>query len=168
VPCQSPRLHPNSVVSSVCAQILALLEQDDNIQQVIESLTRSGHDVIRSKNFNDAISVLQNKTVALILSDVHLENGGNVFDFLIWATRNPLTCKTPFVLYSYQPTALAKHLEDGIRTTARLLGAASYITTDSFNSGDFRKQIDTLLQAKYESGTEVGKSGPSIQVVNGE
>jgi CheY-like chemotaxis protein len=146
-------------VETVCAQILALLEQDDNSRLVIDSLTRSGHDVVRSKNFNDAISVLQNKKVAIIISDVHLENGGNVFDFLTWVTRNPLTCKTPFVLLSYRPTPLAKHLEDGVRTTARLLGAASYISTDSFNSGEFRKHIDKLLQASDQSGTETEKSG---------
>ena len=160
-PCQSPSLTSNSVVNAVCARILALLEDDEQSKIVIESLEQSGHIVDRSANFKDAIAYLEKRGVVLILSDVHLENGGNVFDFLIWAKRNPLTSSTPFVLLSYQPTVLAKHLEDGLRTTARLLGARSYITTDRFKIGEFRKQIDSLLPAAEKDDTRIEKPDPT-------
>jgi CheY-like chemotaxis protein len=157
-----------NVVETVCAQILALLEHDDNSQLVIESLERSGHDIIRATNFKDAIEFLQNRSVALILSDVHLENGGNVFDFMVWTNRNPLTITTPFVLFSNHPTPLAKHLEDGVRTTARLLGAAAFITADNFNSGEFRRQIDSLLPTTDHGETAIKKPVARLRIVNGE
>ncbi len=127
------------------ALILALHEEDQNAQQVTHSLKLSGHGVIESKSFTHAITVLNSQHVDLIISDVHLENGGNVFDFLRWAKKNPSTKETPFVLFSSEPTTRAKYFEDGLRTTARMLGAALYITMEIFDSDEFRKQIDSLL-----------------------
>lgn len=129
------------------ALILALHEEDKNSYQVAESLKRSGHNVIQSQKFTQAISLLQRQHVDLIISDVHLENGGNVFDFLRWVKKNPSTKDTLFVLFSCQPTLKAKYFEDGLRTTARMLGAAMYITMEIFNSDEFRKTIDSLLPA---------------------
>ncbi len=127
------------------ALILALHEEDQNAQQVTQTLKLSGHGVIESKNFTHAITVLNSQHVDLIISDVHLENGGNVFDFLRWVKKNPSTKDTPFVLFSSKPTPKAKYFEDGLRTTARMLGAALYITMEIFDSDEFRKQIDSLL-----------------------
>jgi CheY-like chemotaxis protein len=127
------------------ALILALHEEDQNAQQVTRSLKLSGHKVIESRNFTHAISLLNSQHVDLIISDVHLENGGSVFDFLRWVKKNPSTKETPFVLFSSEPTPRAKHFEDGLRTSARMLGAAMYITMEIFNSDEFRRQIDSLL-----------------------
>jgi len=129
----------------VHALILALHEDNQNAQQVTRSLKLSGHGVIESLSFTHAITVLNNQHVDLIISDVHLENGGNVFDFLRWVKKNPSTKDTPFVLFSSEPTTRAKYFEDGLRTTARMLGAALYITMEIFDSDEFRKQIDSLL-----------------------
>lgn len=129
------------------AHILALHEDDNNSYQVAQSLKRSGHKVIRCKKFTQAIKLLASQQVDLIISDVHLENGGNVFDFLRWVKGNPSTMGTPFVLLSSQPTLTAKYFEDGLRTTARMLGAAMYITMETFDSDEFRKKIDSLLPA---------------------
>ncbi len=140
------------------AQILALLELDENSHQVVECLKQSGHNVVACKNFTRAIGVLREKHIDLIVSDVHLENGGNVFDFLKWVKSNPSTRFTQFVMFSCRPTEMAKYIEDGVRTTARLLGAAMYITMDDFDSDKFRQQIDSLLPAKDQSATEIGKT----------
>lgn len=132
----------------MCAQILALLEQDENSALVIESLNQSGHTVLAAANFRDAISMLEAKrldAVVLIISDVHLENGGNVFDFLKWIRKNPQTEHTPFVMFSSRPTEAAKYMEDGLRTAARILGTSLYITMNIFDSVEFRRQIDSLL-----------------------
>lgn len=129
----------------MCPQILALLEEDENCQQVVESLMRSGHTIVRAPNFTNAMAILQNEQFELIISDVHLENGGNVFDFLKWVKKNPATHDTPFVLFSSRPSPLAKYIEDGVRTTARILGASLYITMEIFDSNEFRRQIDFLL-----------------------
>ena len=40
---------------------------------------------------------------------------------------------------------MALHLEDGVRTSARMLGAAKYISMASFDSEAFRTQIDAVL-----------------------
>jgi CheY-like chemotaxis protein len=129
----------------MCAQILALLEQDQNSQQVVKSLKQSGHNVVTSKNFTEAIGILKEQRFDLIISDVHLENGGSVFDFLRWVKKNPSNSKVPFVLFSFVPSALAMYLEDGVKTAARILGAAMYITMHQFDSESFRKQINSIL-----------------------
>ena len=145
-------------MKSLHALILALHEDDDHSFIVAESLKKSGHAVILCKNFNEAISVLKEKHVDMIVSDVHLQNGGNVFDFLRWAKKNPSTCDTPFVLFSAAPTKMAKYIEDGLRTSARLLGAAMYITMENFDSDEFRKKIDALLSAADQT-TELSITG---------
>lgn len=140
------------------ALVLALHEDDQNAQQVTKSLKLSGHGIIESKSFTHAISVLNKQHVDLIISDVHLENGGNVFDFLRWVKKNPSTKETPFVLFSSQPTKRAKYFEDGVRTTARVLGAAMFIAMETFDSDEFRKLIDSLLPAA-EHITELSIKG---------
>lgn len=129
----------------VHALILALHEEDEHSVRVADSLRKSGHAVIMSKDFPHAISVLKEKNVDMIISDVHLQNGGNVFDFLRWAKKNPTTMNTPFVLFSAEATGVAKFIDDGLRTSARLLGAAMYITMEQFDADEFRKKIDSLI-----------------------
>jgi response regulator RpfG family c-di-GMP phosphodiesterase len=126
-------------------QILALLELDENSVQVVESLKNLDRRITVCKKFTKAIEILEKSTCALIISDVHLENGGNVFDFLRWAKANPLTKDTPFVLLSCKPTKMAKYVEDGVRTTARLLGADLFLTYEHFDAFSFCGQIEPLL-----------------------
>ncbi len=127
------------------AQILALLESPENEHFVIDCLELSGHKVLIARTFPQAILIVQGLPVDLIISDVHLENGGNVFDFLKWVKTRPLTTEIPFVLLSCNPTILAKYLEDGIKTSARMLGAAKYIRMDTFDCEQFRLQIDSVI-----------------------
>jgi CheY-like chemotaxis protein len=142
----------------LCAQILALLELDENSHQVIKSLEVAGHSVVAAKTFREAIQIIEKKDFALIISDVHLENGGTVFDFLKWVRNNAKTLDTQFVLFSCQPTPLAKYVEDGVKTTARLLGATKYITMESFDSGEFSAHIQNVLsetETKSEAKTKI-------------
>jgi CheY-like chemotaxis protein len=141
------------------ALILTLHENDDNAHQVAESLKLSGHNVIMSKNFAHAISVLGSHQVDMVISDVHLENGGNVFDFLRWVKRNPSTSAIPFVMFSSRPTVMAKYVEDGIRTAARMLGAAMFITMEIFDTDRFRARIDSLLPAEDLTQLTTTKGG---------
>jgi len=127
------------------ALILALHEDPKNSVDVSKCLEESGHSVILVKTFTEAIRIVQEKHVDLIISDVHLENGGNVFDFLRWVRKNPASKETPFVLFSSTPTPVAKYFEDGLKTTARMLGAAMYISMEIFDAKEFRKKIDSLL-----------------------
>jgi len=135
--------------------VLALLENDENSKQVAESLEQSGHDVVFVETFFKAIDYLKNGHFDLIISDVHLENGGNVFDFLRWVRKNPATKKIPFVLFSSQPTQKAKYFEEGVKTTARILGATMFITMELFDSEEFRQKIDSLFP-KDNQAIELG------------
>ncbi len=135
----------------MCAQILGLLELSKDSDAVYESLTKSGHNIVLCKTFAKAIEFLGRSSIDLVISDVHLANGGTVFDFLIWVKRNTSTKMVPFVLFSSEPTTLAKYLEDSVKITARALGAAKYISMDTFDSKDFSQQIDSLLKKQDES-----------------
>jgi len=137
------------------ALILALNEEQKHSDSVSASLRKSGHTVILAKNFSEAIAILNLRHVDMIISDVHLQNGGNVFDFLRWVKKNPSTLDTPFVLFCSEPTALAKFIDDGLRTSARLLGAAMYITMESFDEDEFRRLIDSLFKPLKDDGQPV-------------
>lgn len=136
-------------VLQVKSRILVLLEDDGNSEQVIASLSKRGYDVTHAPTFRDAMSLLEgNNSFDLIISDVHLQNGGNVFDFLRWIKKNPGTSKSPFILFSSKPTTVAKYLEEGIRVSARMLGASMYLTMDKFDAEKFGQQVGALLPVK--------------------
>lgn len=129
----------------MAALIIALLEHPVQQTQVSQALKTAGHEVLVVDCFSRARKVLEEHSFDLIISDVHLENGGTVFDFLKWVKSEPNLRQIPFVLFSVQPTKMAKYLADGVRTTARILGAAMYISVESFDSEIFVRQIADLL-----------------------
>jgi CheY-like chemotaxis protein len=131
-------------------KILALLELDENSHQVVTSLTLAGFDVIACQTFSEAIAVLKREPkIEMIISDVHLQNGGTVFDFLRWLKTNGTSSSTSLVLFSFRPTALAQYLEDGVRISARLLGVKKYITMQTFDSELFCKEIRLVLSEQH-------------------
>jgi len=129
----------------MAALILALLEKHDNSFQVKACLEDCGLHVFVVDTFRKALDLLSVQKIDLIISDVHLENGGNVFDFLRVVKKGQRTCEIPFVLFSLQPTAMAKYLADGLRTTARHLGAVKYIEMETFDGVQFQEDINGLL-----------------------
>jgi CheY-like chemotaxis protein len=136
----------------MAALILALLESDTNANQVKACLEDCGHEVAVVNTFSDAIAVLSSEKIDLIISDVHLENGGSVFDFLRRVKKGQWTCEIPFVLFSSQPTPMAKSLADGVRMTARHLGAIKYLEMEVFDAAQFAEQINSLIPAARQSG----------------
>jgi CheY-like chemotaxis protein len=125
--------------------ILALLEDDRHAVQVIESLMHSGHEVTTFNCSVDARQALFRENFDIVISDVHLENGSSVYHFLRWVKKESPARHTPFILFSCNPTATAKHVEDGVRTAARMLGATKFIRMDTFDAANFCAQIDDLL-----------------------
>lgn len=127
------------------ALIIALLEHPEQHAQVKSCLERAGHEVLFVENFARAKAVLKQHMFDLIMSDVHLENGGTVFDFLKWVKTEPSLQAVPFVLFSLEPSKLAKYLADGVQTTARAFGAAKYISMDKFDAEILAQEVADLL-----------------------
>ena len=148
------------------ALILVLLEEDDNSRQVTACLEECGHRVLLVNTFEKALALLRTQKIDLIISDVHLENGGNVFNFLRLVKKGQWTCEIPFVLFSSQPTPLAKYLADGIRTAARHLGAIKYIEMETFDAAQFQNHINGLLPPEKQTGN-VDKDSELAEKVGG-
>lgn len=129
------------------ALAIALIENKKNAKQVTTCLASLGHQTIVVDTFAKAKDLLLAQTCSLIISDVHLENGGSVFDFLRWVKESPAPLgQTPFVLLSVEPTKRAKYLGDGVRMAARHLGAARYITMEKFEIEVLGEQLSDLLK----------------------
>lgn len=121
------------------------MEEQSNSSQVKICLEACGHEVLVASTFVRAQALLCVQDVDLIISDVHLENGGSVFDFLRVVKWSARTAAIPFVLFSLNPTSVAKYLADGTRITARILGAVKYIEMEIFDSARFQQEINALL-----------------------
>jgi CheY-like chemotaxis protein len=132
--------------------VIALLEDPARAEQMEICLEACGHRVTVITSFSKAKQVLAEEHCDLIISDVHLENGGNVFDFLRWAKDDFSLCDIPFIFLSVEPSELAKYLSDGLRISARLLGASKYISMDSFDAERLADEISEFLKPRSEAG----------------
>jgi DNA-binding NtrC family response regulator len=130
------------------SRILALIEESQNGSQVKGCLEHCGYDVIVVNSFAQALILLKFEKIDLVISDVHLENGGNVFDFLKAVKNNHRLGGVPFVMFSFKPSPIAKYLADGVRTAMRCLGAIKYIEMETFAEAAFVEQIKSLLQSR--------------------
>lgn len=126
--------------------IMALLEHPERVTEVTECLVvRGHHELCVVSTFERAKATLKDHAFDLIISDVHLENGGSVFDFLRWAKTHAQVRKIPFVLLSVAPSEPAKFMADGVRMAARALGASRYITMDTFDADILISELSELL-----------------------
>lgn len=126
-------------------KILTLLEHPEALEMIAESLEHFGHVVLRATKFQEAMDILRQTEVDLIIGDVHLQNGGSIFDFLRWVKGDPHMRVVPFVCFSSEPIEVPRYLSDGVRTAARALGAARYITMEKFDKITFLSEIEWLL-----------------------
>lgn len=129
----------------MAARILTLLEHSEAMELVGDSLEHFGHVVHRADNFQTAMEILRQHEVDLIIGDVHLQNGGSIFDFLRWVKGDPHMHAVPFVCFSTEPAEVPKYLCDGVRTAARALGAVKYMTMERFDRRTFMAEINWCL-----------------------
>ena len=102
------------------------------------------------------MEILRKSEFDLIISDVHLQNGGTVFDFLRWVKGDPHMRETPFVCFSAEPPEISKYLADGVRTAARSLGAARYIGMEQFDGELFLREIEWLIPQEHSGSYYCG------------
>jgi CheY-like chemotaxis protein len=127
------------------AKILVTMEHENQRILIGDCLEHVGHDVTTVDTFHHAMELLRTADFDVIVSDVHLQNGGSVFDFLRWVKGDPHMRTIPFVCFSAEPPEVGKYLADGVRTAARSLGAARYITMEHFNPALFLQEIEWLI-----------------------
>ena len=128
--------------------ILALLEHPEHVRPVRLCLEAAGHEVCIVNCFSRAKAILEGHPFDLIISDVHLENGGSVFDFLKWVRENPRSRTTPFVLFSLHPSHLSRYLAEGVQTAARYLGANKFVNMEEFDAAVLAGEIAELLPGR--------------------
>ncbi len=143
------------------AKIIVTMEHEVQSKTIGDCLERVGHSVSKVYSFHNAMDLLRKSEFDLIVSDVHMQNGGSVFDFLRWVKGDPHMCSTPFVCFSAEPPEVGKYLADGVRTAARSLGAARYIAMEVFDGPLFLQEIEWLIPqdrvGSYYSGVESDK-----------
>ena len=141
------------------AKILVTMGNEDERKRIAECLERVAHEVTQADTFHNAMEILRSKDFDLILCDVHLQNGGSVFDFLRWVKGDPHMVSTPFVCYSAEPPEVGKYLADGVRTAARSLGAARYIVMPTFDGAALLHELEWLIPEQktgsYYSGSMI-------------
>jgi len=151
------------------AKILITMEHPVPRNLIGDCLERVGHTVVKVDTFHNAMEILRKTDFDLIISDVHLQNGGSVFDFLRWVKGDPHMRATPFVCVSAEPPEVGKYLADGVRTAARALGAARYIGMEHFDAADFLHEIEWLIPEErvgsYYSGIENGHDDTHNELV---
>lgn len=121
------------------------MEHEEQRILIGNCLEKVGHEVTKVDTFHNAMEILRVRDFDLIMSDVHLQNGGSVFDFLRWVKGDPHMRNTPFVCFSADPPEVGKYLADGVRTAARALGAARYISMDHFDGTALLHEIEWLI-----------------------
>ena len=127
------------------AKSLVTMEHEEQRNLIGDCLEGVGHEVTKVDTFHNAMEILRSRDFDLIISDVHLQNGGSVFDFLRWVKGDPHLVSTPFVCFSAEPKEVGKYLSDGVRTAARSLGAARYITMETFDGKSLLHEIEWLI-----------------------
>jgi len=156
------------MVNDMSAKILVTMEHEDQRRLIGDCLERVGHEVTKVDTFHHAMEILRSADFDLILSDVHLQNGGSVFDFLRWVKGDPYMRSTPFVCFSAEPPEVGRYLADGVRTAARSLGAARYITMDHFDGPALLHEIEWLIPERQVGSYYCGNDGHDDDGHNGQ
>ncbi len=119
-------------------RVLVLQEKPENIANIELSLPDC--DLVHVGTVDEALDRLSSE-VDLIVSAVHLEHDGSVFDFLKLAKENPETSHIPFVFYCSQSSRFARSVRDGLQIAAMAIGADKYVTMETFNSMELRDEL---------------------------
>ena len=118
---------------AVMARVVALIENQEMADSLRHCLSDHGCELSLAYSFDSAKALIAEQGCDLIISEVHLENGGSVFEFLEFAKSLPNSSEIPFVLLSVKPSKVANILRDSLLFTASQLGAAKYVSMEEFD-----------------------------------
>lgn len=136
------------------AVILIMQEIVKNVIDIELSLAPSQHELILSWNVNDALAVLRQRNIDMVICAVHLQSGC-VFDLLRFVKVDPVRRQTKFVFFCQDPGEIARFVNSSVKATAMILGADKYIVTTKFDADRFRAEIDSLFSAGGPENTEM-------------
>jgi CheY-like chemotaxis protein len=131
------------------ANILVVQDVEQDKLDIKSSLEAGGHQILITKNVEGAKMLLQAASFDLVICGAH-QNNGTVFDLLKFVKNDQNRRTIPFLLFCFNPTDLARSIEDSVRTTAKLLGADKYITQDIFNAEMFRTEIESSMLGTHQ------------------
>ena len=120
-------------------RILVLQEKPENMANIKAALADC--ELAHVRTIEQAIPTLAKQRFDLIISAVHLEYDGSVFDFLRLAKGSPATKHIPFIFYCSQSSKFARSVRDGLQIAARALGADKYITMETYELKQLRKEL---------------------------
>ena len=132
------------------ANILILQEASGRYQAIRKSL-QDNHTLLFAENSQDALALLDEQPIDLIISRVHLERS-NVFEFIRAVKMNPKHKNIRFVCFSATRSQLAKVLDATLAHATAVMGADQYLSLDQFcvdgvcNYQAIRNTIETLLK----------------------
>jgi len=129
------------------ARVVALIENKEMASDLRHCLTECGHEAVLAGSLTDAKAALANHP-DLVVSEVHLVNGGSVFDFLQFSKSQPAMSDIPFVLLSVKPSKVANVLRDSLLFTASHLGAAKYISMEEFDCATLVRELQEFFDGK--------------------
>jgi CheY-like chemotaxis protein len=127
------------------ARVLVLQEKSDNIANIQASLPDC--QLLHVRTVDEATELIF-RGVDMIISAVHLEHDGSVFDLLKLAKADERTKDIPFVFYCSQSSAFARSVRDGLQIAARALGADKYITMEEYDAKELRDEFIEYLPAR--------------------
>jgi CheY-like chemotaxis protein len=137
----------NGGATGMMARVLVLQEKSDNIANIQASLPDC--QLLHVRTVDEASELIFNG-VDMIISAVHLEHDGSVFDLLKLAKADERTKDIPFVFYCSQNSAFARSVRDGLQIAARALGADKYITMEDYDPRELRHEFIECLPVKKE------------------
>lgn len=123
--------------------VLLLQEKDENVANIRASLPECAF--VRVRTVDEAVPLLDSHVFDLIVSAVHLEFDGSVFDFLRFAKSNPKTADVPFLFYCSLSSRFARSVRDGLEIASLSLGAEKYITMEKYDRDKLRAEFVKYL-----------------------
>ncbi len=123
--------------------VLLLQEKDENVANIRASLPECFF--VRVRTVDEALPLLDKQKFDLIISAVHLEFDGSVFDFLKCAKSNPKTASVPFLFYCSLSSRFARSVRDGLEIASLSLGAEKYITMERYDRDALRAEFTKYL-----------------------
>jgi CheY-like chemotaxis protein len=125
------------------ARILVLQEEDGPVKEIQECCGVS-HELIYIGTSKDALKLMAQEKIDLIISRVHLEKS-NIFVFLRLVKTDPKFRHIPFICYSGHRNYLARTLDPILAQSCKALGADRYISVEDYRHG-FTYDLNKIKQ----------------------